>query len=484
MTKLPFFLLLSAVVPAAGCSFINSFEDVIPAGSGDAGDTDGGDGGGGGAGGSGGQTDSGAGGSLPDASMDGGGGAPEAGAGGAETGAPDSMGSGGVQGSEAGTDAGPDAADAGDFEPGGPNGAVVAYNEDDKELTVLDPEDGSIVSAEALNPVSAIVHDPAKDLWFIFEREAAADEAHTLHVRQLNTTSGQWRELTTLEVPPPATPVANGALPNKLVYLSLPNPFALQADYGFTLLDTSDPRNVEVIKPALRTLPAGDKIGLLVNRQGPSFNVAIQSACGAVGCNVGLLRYTVSGDDVVEDPAGIVKVGEVSLTGGAPGFAVDVNKGVDIVVFPPVALPDGGAPSGCATNGPYETGNVRWLSPATHTETQNPSPFDIAGPRVASAAYDYCDEAVIFNTLNLDQALFAVSPDPSKQATRSCASTQGGDLRYEPYTKSVIRNSAGTLQAYTVDSSSGDPELSQRVFATGFLVNVFAVRDRWPPSCN
>ena len=259
---------VATIALLSGCSLINSLDSVKPESEGNDSGT-GGHAGKGGKG-SGGRSESGG-----ATGMSGSGGASGkggTGAGGEATGgdtgaagmdagsggSPADSGSGGTTGGEeAGTGGVPE---GGTFTPGGPNGAIVAYDPDSAKTWVLDPTDGHLVGSNLSARILAIANDPATDYWYVFRQPGKVTDPAELQVRQLNTTTGKWNYIGGANpVPNPATPVI-GILTQRLAYLSTPNPSAPNpATSGFTVLDTTNPAAVTALQRSRSINATGSK---------------------------------------------------------------------------------------------------------------------------------------------------------------------------------------------------------------------------------
>jgi hypothetical protein len=472
---------------AGGCSLINSFDDVVQAGDGGSGGmTTGGVGAGGG-------TTGGAGGTTGGAGGDGGtGGVVSTGGVGA---------TGGVGGGE------PDV-----FVPGGDGGAVVAYSSPASAgasgtLYVLDPTSGATRISESMGTVTAIAYDGQTDYWYIFERTGTLGEAHNLRVRQMDVTNWAWREVSVLEVPAPKSNNEVGVLRNRLAYLSYEASSPIGEQARVTILDTTDPAAVTIIAPEFRTLPAGDKTGLIAdadrNATGGTFSVMVQQL-GCQNCDVSLVLFRVSAAGVLEEPP--VKVGEVTSSGGTAAMAFDLTRRRNIVAIPPRELPipgpdagaegDGGSgePAGpdprdltCVTTPPFGMATLRSLTPSSNAPAAPDVPFEFHSVRVNAAAFNHCDNVAYVSSLLTDQQIFALPMTTTGTASKECIGRGAGPIFYEPFTATLFAVVADAVNAYATGGTGAAPTLTQRTsfrLPQGFSSNgAIGVRQPIPPVC-
>ncbi len=462
----------------SGCSLINSLDSVKPQANGpDAGT--GGKGGKGGKGSGGREIDGGGATGTGGASGSGGTGGAGGGVGGsdASAGGQSTM-DAGSGGSGAGTDSGAGGAvdSGGSFTPGGPNGAIVAYDPDNQKTFVLDPTDGHLVSSDATPRVLAIANDPATDYWYIFRQVGAVTGPAELQVKQLNTTTGDWRDVgAPVAVPNPAIPTV-GVLNGRIAYLSTPNPAQPSATTStFTVLDTTNAPNITV--PARsRALPAGGKLALNARANptdvGGSVTIALQAMCGATECVVSLLGETINATTIKED-ASPTTIGSVSPSGGSMGFAsTEAATPTDVILIPPLTLP-GATPTMCVPNS-GTTGLVKLLD-SSHTAVGGSFPFDIENLRVSSAAFDPCHNIAFATSLLGDTALWSIPLVAGGTPQKLCASS-GGGLLFEPYTHGVLRVTSNDSRFELYDLGEKDQSAPTLTLRTMHLPAVFALK--------
>jgi len=449
----------------SGCSLINSLDSVKP----EASETDGGTGGHAGKGGKGSGGHAGSGGNAGDSAggtagaadtggttgaggttgTDAGIAGMDAGAGG--SGIVDSGAGGGGGGAEAGTGG----TDGGTFTPGGPNGAIVAYDPDAQKTLVLDPTDAHQVSSFESIRILAFANDPATDYWYVFRQPGKPTDPAELQVRQLNTTTGEWQDVgAPTTVPAPMTPTV-GVLNQRLAYLSVDplNP----TTGAFTVLDTSNVPTIAV-PGRNRVLPAGGKVALTARANptavGGTVTIALQGTCDASGCPVSVVGETINGTTIKEDAAPTM-IGTVSATGGSMGFAsMEGTTSADVVVMPPTAL-TGATPTMC-TPGSGSTGSAVVLD-NFHAKVGIGYDFDIDNLRVSAAAFDPCHNVAFATSLLGDTAIWAIPLVSPGTPQKLCTQGGGGALLFELYTHGVLRITPDNNRFELYDVDETDP---------------------------
>lgn len=482
----------------AGCSVINSFDDVKPqattSDTGGSGNETGGKGGtSGGSSNSGGSSgaDASAGGTV--ASGGAAGSTTAGGAGGKGGAAGSTAGSAGVGGNEGGADV---------FVPGGPKGALVSYNAADKKLYVLDPDTGKALSSEPMNRVRGIVNDGGSDPndhWYILEDVTAGQplsDPVALHVRDLDVTTGAWKEIGSLPaVPPPfySRAVAFGASPNAgIAYLTDPaTPPSGGSVAHLVVIDVTNPTKPAIVPlstgpTGINPVAAGDKIGLVAEQN--SVNVVIKQSApcptgegGIAACAVYAQHFLANGKNVTK--VGQTQIGETAASGNVD-FVDDPLHKNHVVAFPP--LDDlGGA--GVCTQTSRRTGTVKVIAPNTLAIVSEVT-IQLEMTRFSGgAAFDTCNSIAFLTTAINDVAIWAV-PVNGGAATKRCDSSSGGRLLYEPYTHTLFRATGTDMQAFTVDGKASPPTLKDKVLGQlpgGFQFGSSAVRNpNTPPNCN
>jgi hypothetical protein len=490
------------ILALGGCSVINSFDEVKTEATGAGGSAGDGTGGKGGTGAkaSGGASgaDAGSGGTEPGGADGGGAGGTATGGRGGGTGGGGGAGGAGGAGGQAGDSGGPDA-----FTPGGPKGALVTWNPTDQSLYVLDPDTGKDLSSEKMELVRSILNDGAadpNDHWYILE--GARDNANqakpvAFHARALNTTTGEWKELGGLTtVPPPAKrPVVLGSGGKSFfAYLTDPNATASSgADANLVVIDVTDPTKPAMVNipPATRTLPPGNKLGLMGNQS--SLNAVIVDAncpvgdAGVAECGVGIAHFVVNASGVAYAPP-VRPIGKTAASGNV-GFIDDPFRNFNIIGFPPVSVP---ANPTCNQNS-TSTGSIETFSPTQLAQQGSPIsiPFEMTQFAGNGVAFDVSCNTVYFTSAIQDVAIFGIylGTGVADPVLKKCETDAGTSLLFEPYTRTLFRGIGGDMRVFSVNRAPGKPVLTDKVLAqlkSGFTFGASAVRNPRLPlgTCN
>jgi hypothetical protein len=245
-----------------------------------------------------------------------------------------------------------------------------------------------------------MVNDPATDYWYVFLQPGKVTDGGVLQVRQLNTTTGKWRDVgTSIVMPNPATPVI-GVLNGRIAYLSTPNPAAPNAaTSGLTVLDTTNPSAVTAILRNRSINATGGKIALTARANtsaqglGGTLTIAVQqmAPCDPVaGCAVSVIGETINATNLVKEDTATTPVGNVNQTGGNMAFASaegSTTNAFDLVVMPPATI--SGSPAATCTLDSMVNGTAALLD-SSHTMIGSGFSFDIDALRVNAAAFDPC----------------------------------------------------------------------------------------------
>jgi hypothetical protein len=453
-TRLPLAAQLGAALVAlgvaGGCSILNQFDAVAPLVEAAAGDTNP-------------PTDSGAGDSAD---------AHEASADASDSGAP-------PDGStpEAGGDAIADvAAEAMDAEAG-PRGVVVVGGEVQGDagaefvLTALDPQTGAeLLNAREPMLVSAVVYDPARDLWYIFESGGAGiyplpTDPFYFHVRTLDPVNGTWTELQKTTIPTGVSYLTTAALNKSVVYLAYGTSpeagtgdagVAIPLPYGLVTLDTTTPSAVTVAGAAPLPLT-------------PTGIVGIPSMAGLGGVA-----------DLGSTSMGTSQITPVLLSTGVPNIMTTI-----------AGAPTSGAGFGTVLLNNASTTNLLNLLVATtkppaltlYGEYGTENATGVFAPFTDSVirppSFSYCSQVAFVVGGNGDTAVHAVAlPGPAFPAASDggpgslpsfAADTghSGQAVYFEPFTSTVLapfsQGDNFVLSAFTFDGTPTAPHLSARM---------------------
>ena len=105
-------------------------------------------------------------------------------------------------------------------------GTVSTDAGDQSVLTALDPRTGSeFPKARVPMTVAAVLYDPGRDYWYVFESGGAGifptpTDPFFLHVRKLDRITGAWTELAEVQVPPGVSNLTTAVLGDAVTYVA------------------------------------------------------------------------------------------------------------------------------------------------------------------------------------------------------------------------------------------------------------------------
>ncbi|NRA36066.1 MAG: hypothetical protein HRU17_22325 [Polyangiaceae bacterium] len=431
----------------AGCSLVNSFDDVQEGfdASGAGGSSSGGSGTTGGAGG------------TADASSGGGGAAATGGS--AGSGAPDA-GNGGT-GGEVNT---------------GPNeGAIVLSGrtpDDVPAIVVLDPANPTVpLDTEEFNgEIYGIAHEASADEWYLFEEDvnAGPQDPFFLHRRTLNTHTGAWETISTTKVPATTLDGQIVVLRGALAYVSYLLGEAGPPAVATTFLDITDPVEVTAITTE-RILDGFTSLGLLglkpaaAGIQGGDVSMLLKGNCvtpdgGVQDCEARLMRYTLASNLTFQSRGVSDVIGRLGSIGGV-GY-VERDRSYLIALPPEFSEVQ---PANCATGANLTgTGSLQEFGRDNMPNGQPAFDFPIQANRISSVTLSRCDNVVFVNSIASDQAITSIPLGGTASDTvgRQCINDPAGVLVYEEYTKRIFRTTLAGVFAYEYNDNPTSPNVS------------------------
>lgn len=141
-------------------------------------------------------------------------------------------------------------------------------------LTALDPENGTeLPMARDKRLVASVQYDGLRDLWYVFESNGSTHfplpgDLITLHVRRLDTHTGAWDELQSIQVPTIVASTHVAVLRERLVYVAYQKDLDVRAGKALAVIDTSNPMQPTVVGSL--TPLADEPIGLIGTRSSTS----------------------------------------------------------------------------------------------------------------------------------------------------------------------------------------------------------------------
>jgi hypothetical protein len=350
-------------------------------------------------------------------------------------------------------------------------------------LTALAPENGKELpqAREPMNVTSAH-YDGLRDLWYVFESggegffPTPTDDVF-LHVRRLDTYSGQWTELQKIKVPPTVSFATTAVLRERLSYV------AYRVDDGgvgfdFVTLDTSKPSSIAILdvhkldKPPIGAIGTRSSTGV-----GGVINLLHDGVCDAATC-LDVQHVTVPSNA----PPTFTGTETAALYVGSPGYGSYLAGGPSDVFVTR------------ASTG-LTTATIAMFSPQSFPPQQiAPSTtFGILGPYIKPLAFAECQQQALIVETNQDLALYAIPLVPNGTLVRISTQHSGQGVYFEPYTSTVITPfSQGTnfaLTAFKLEGTTVAPKLVPRVTPAWsppaeLRPNIVATRVPLPVVCN
>jgi hypothetical protein len=363
-------------------------------------------------------------------------------------------------------------------------GTVAVEGGQQSVLTALAPENGKeLVRAREQMNVTSAHYDGLRDLWYIFESggegffPTPTDDVF-LHVRRLDTHSGQWTELQKLKVPPTVSFATTAVLRERLSYVAYRVGTDGAVGFDFITLDTSKPASVAIIdthaldKPPIGAIGTRSSTGV-----GGVINLLHDGVCDAATC-LDVLHVTVPSSA----PPTFTATETVATFVGSPGYGSYLAGGPSDVFV---------------TRGStgITTATIAMFSPQSFPPQQiAPSTtFGILGPYIKPLAFAECQQQALIVETNQDLALYSIPLVPSGTLSRISTQHSGQGVYFEPFTSTVITPfSQGTnfaLTAFKLEGTTTAPKLVPRVTPAWspppeLRPNVVATRVPLPIVCN
>lgn len=358
-------------------------------------------------------------------------------------------------------------------------------------LAVLDPADGKEIGTREDMVVAGVQYDGLRDLWYIFESKtndfvAGANDQVVLHVRELNAKTGVWNERSQKAVPVLQSYDSIGVTRERLTYVAYRSPEA-GAGLEYVTFNTNDPANpVELNRLPVDVTPFGAMPTRSSTGPGGFVNYlrinTTPSECDAGNiCPMEIvpIRIPNSGSPAI-DP--IVPLG-YTVRFNLPSYAAMAPPtDLDLVVFPRTGN-DASAPS-----------TIRRYDPVLHTEQQAPTDFVITDTGLKRAAVSNCGKMAFVVGTNGDLRVHAIPIQANGGGTPTSASTghSGQSVYFEPSTKTVLapfaQGSGFDFSAFKLGGTETAPTLSQRSTdwtpPSDLRPILLGIREPLPITCN
>ncbi len=327
-------------------------------------------------------------------------------------------------------------------------------------LTALDAKTGAeLPKARETLTVSAVRYDGARDLWYVFEGGGedffpSPGDPFFLHVRKLDTHTGQWTELQKLAVPAAVAFTHLAVLANRVVYLAY-----APADGSFSTqlvtLNTENPSAVSVIDTQPYTANVVGILGAASEGLTGGTLTLVGSAPGDGGTFVSLTRMRVPNNGPPQIDPNPPNPVDGTKVGGSAGYGSGTIAGGAANIIVTRAF---GPPSVQAALTTYNPGDG---TPVTSFSF----PFIDGNPK--PLAFSNCDQVAFVMGTNSDTKLYAVPLATQGVGTQSHTTGHSGQgVYFEPYTKTVLapfsQGEGYTLTAFSLARADGGIALTPR----------------------
>ncbi len=391
----------------------------------------------------------------------------------------------GSGGSTGGTDTG-GAAGAGGDEPSGgtggtggtvevPDGLVVVFGEDtdrqdstpsDQEvLSVLSPQTGEELASED-GAFPGIAYEMERDLWFVLKSDSTAFQPApadniVLEARSFDRATNEW---TVLNGSPPRVDTPYGiralyAMPDRLALLTLSSSLQVQ----LVVYDTSDPGDLREVTSRV-TLEDGGEIRtatVVPLSVGGRLQIVRKAPCdGSLGVCASSSQLELQRVDIT--PSG-VQAFQAEPILEIDGATSDASAATDPGGFVVMGAPDTSAP-------PISQGYVQLFSATDQTTDGTKYLFPLGQAELKSMVVDPCNRVAYLTGPQIKSVIGVPLTTTMGRPETESLNDVGKGLVYEPYTRTLIvpldsDNEFG-LTALTLGGTPDSPSLSPRSVGT------------------
>jgi hypothetical protein len=355
-------------------------------------------------------------------------------------------------------------------------------------LSVLDPANGHEIGTRENMVVAGLQYDGLRDLWYIFESKSndfvpGANDQVVLHVRELNAKTGAWTERSQRTVPVIQSFDSIGVTRERITYVAYQAPEA-GSGLEYVTLNTQNPAQVtDVNKLSVDVTPFGAMSTRSATGAGGYVNYLRINTndCDAGNiCQMELLPVRITNNAPQFDP--IVPLG-YTVRFNVPSYAaLTPPTDLDLVIFPRSGN-DASAPS-----------TIRRYDPVLHTEQQAPTDFIITDTGLKRAAVSNCANVAFVVGTNGDLRVHAIPIQANGGGTPTSASTghSGQSVYFEPSSKTVLapfaQGAGFDFSAFKLEGTSAAPALTKRTSdwtpPSDLRPILLGIREPLPIQCN
>lgn len=355
-------------------------------------------------------------------------------------------------------------------------------------LAVLDPANGRELGTREDMIVAGVQYDGLRDLWYLFESKGldfvpGPNDEVVLHVRQLDPKTGVWTELSKRTVPTLQSFDSIGVVRERIAFAAYKGPEAGTA-LEMVTLDTSNPASIaDMNKLPIDITPIGVTSSRSSTGVGGYVNLVRINPTACVGtlCQLELLplRIPNGGQPSYDSPAQL----GATLRFNTPSYASMPTADEDLVIFPRASA-DASAPTVAQR---YE--------PRTHSPEHDPTQFFVSDSALKRAAISNCANMAFMVATNADLKVHAVPllDDGGGVPTSISTAHSGQAVYFEPTSKTVLapfaQGSGYDFSAFRLEGTAAAPQLVKRV-APGWIPPadlrpvLLGIREPLPVVCN
>jgi hypothetical protein len=344
-------------------------------------------------------------------------------------------------------------------------------------LSVLSPQSGKELRRDKVI-VPMLAYDGPRDLWYLAGIKDGMPMVE-LNMRSFNRVTNEWVDAGPgITLPLPADTAASGwvALRQRFAYLT-------NAGGELTIIDSTDPANLVIQTKLTLSSKAAGLIGSFGNNPGGTVNIVrTNTACVADShCEVTLARVIIKATGTLMEEAA-VSVGAVPNPNGKAAWGANTVDGNDVLITPPL-------PSGT------DMGTLVQLNPGTHAQVQGSArSFVLNSFQPRGFAYDSCT-GIAFTAETVakvgNTTIYAIPDGAGSVGTVQPPQAAQG-VFFEPFTRTlIVPFSSGVnhdILAYNLTGTASSPKLTKRSVAqwsppTDLDPDLLAVATPYPANC-
>jgi hypothetical protein len=353
-------------------------------------------------------------------------------------------------------------------------------------LTAIDPSTGSeLPKARRPLNVAAVQYDGVRDLWYVFESGGTGifplpTDSFYLHTFTIDPITGQWTELGKVQIAPGVSFATTTVIKSRVSYIAYGNgdidggvPDDGGAPYSLVTLDTTDPTAVVVLGDPI---PLTASYGSLV---GTRSDVNAAGGFEALGSIAKTDAGTLTQLSPVLVPGSGVPALEVPILGVPAGMSAGFGTATINGIMQALVVT---RPTGLVCNGGKACATMAVFDPSSTDPTMalvGAGVFPFSDSTIKPTAFSACSQMAFVVGTNSDLAVHAVpianigqgdgdgGGFPLLAAASAATGHSGQGVYFEPYTNTVLtpfsQGDNFALTAFSLTGTSTAPQLVQRL---------------------